>query len=210
MTDDRQDSANHGSDGRTRRRERNVERVLDALIELAAEGRLDPSGEDIAERAGVSHRSLYRYFDDRAALQRAAVDRVMEQISPLLDIKAIGEGALPDRITAFVKARTDTYWGFGPIARTAFSGTWDVVREGIESSRALLGDQLVAQFAPELDMLNHSERRRAIAMLDIPFQFESLEYLVGHAGFDRDDLVEALEAHLRLFLEPLARRRTLD
>lgn len=207
VTDDNQDSPSHGADGRTRRRERNVERVLDALIELAAEGRLDPSGEDIAERAGVSHRSLYRYFDDRTALQRAAIERVMEKIAPLLDIASIGEGALDDRISTFVRARTQTYWGFGPIARTAFSGTWDVVREGIESSRAMLYEQLVAQFRPELDMLNHSERRRTIAMLDVPFQFEALEYLVGHAGFDRDELVAALEEHLRLFLEPLAARR---
>ncbi|NND74130.1 MAG: TetR/AcrR family transcriptional regulator [Ilumatobacter sp.] len=205
MTDNSQ-VAKAGSDGRARRRERNVERVLDALIHLAAEGKLDPSGEEIAERAGVSHRSLYRYFDDRASLQRAAIDRVMDQIAPLLDIADIGTGSLDHRITTFVAARTETYWAFGPIARTAFSGTWDVVREGIESSRSALHDQLVQQFAAELDMLNHSERQRTVAMLDVPFQFEALEYLAGHAGLDRDELVHALESHLRQSLGPLAER----
>ena len=65
------------SDGRRARRERNREAVLDALMELVKEGDDDPSVDDIAARAGVSYRSVYRYFDDRADLFDAATKRAM-------------------------------------------------------------------------------------------------------------------------------------
>src|SRR6266542_3616203 len=46
-------------DGRTARAVRTRRAVVDALLELLAEGDLRPSGERIAERAGVSLRALW-------------------------------------------------------------------------------------------------------------------------------------------------------
>lgn len=44
-------------------------RILDALAELISEGGVDDfSVQDVADRAGVSHRTVYRHFEDRAAL----------------------------------------------------------------------------------------------------------------------------------------------
>ena len=42
------------SDGRSARRERTGDAVLDALVEFTTEGADDPSIDDIADRAGVS------------------------------------------------------------------------------------------------------------------------------------------------------------
>ena len=50
-------------DGRLARRDRNRIAVLDAAIELFAEGVLDPTPDDVATRAGISARSVYRYFE---------------------------------------------------------------------------------------------------------------------------------------------------
>ena len=58
-------------DGRTARRDRNRDAVLDAVIELFTEGHVGLVAADVAERSGVSLRSVYRYFDDLEALARA-------------------------------------------------------------------------------------------------------------------------------------------
>jgi AcrR family transcriptional regulator len=48
-------------DGRTARRLENRERVLDAALELVAEG-ADLDVDAIAQRSGISVRSVYNYF----------------------------------------------------------------------------------------------------------------------------------------------------
>jgi len=51
-------------------------RMIDELVALIAEGRIDISHDLIAERVGVGRRTAYRYFPDRDALLQAAWDRV--------------------------------------------------------------------------------------------------------------------------------------
>ena len=51
-------------DGRNLRRQRNRQAIVNALLELYEEGRIDVSASLIVERAGLSERSLFRYFDD--------------------------------------------------------------------------------------------------------------------------------------------------
>ena len=63
------------TDGRRQRRVHNREAVVDALLDLYREGNLRPSTDEIAERAGLSPRSLFRYFDDVDDLAGAAVAR---------------------------------------------------------------------------------------------------------------------------------------
>ena len=63
------------SDGRTARRDRNREAVLDAVLELFSEDAASPAPDDVAARSGVSLRSVYRYFDDMETLIRAAMAR---------------------------------------------------------------------------------------------------------------------------------------
>jgi AcrR family transcriptional regulator len=63
VSHDSADAAAPGLDGRTLRRERNIEAVRNATLELLAEGS-HPSLGEIAERASVATRSVYRYFGD--------------------------------------------------------------------------------------------------------------------------------------------------
>jgi len=75
--------AGMSGDGRSARRDRNRLAVLDAVIELFSEGVLEPTPDDVAARVGLSARSVYRYFVDRDALLRAAIDRSFERVMPL-------------------------------------------------------------------------------------------------------------------------------
>ena len=66
----------------TGQREQNKEaarvQILDAVIELLADGRSEVNHDAVAERTGISRRTVYRYFDDRQKLLAAASTRVRE------------------------------------------------------------------------------------------------------------------------------------
>ncbi len=73
----------HGAvDGRTMRRTRNRSAVITALLDMIREGDLHPGAAEIAERAGVSHRSIFRYFDDLDDLVRTAIDQAFVDAAP--------------------------------------------------------------------------------------------------------------------------------
>ena len=91
-------------DGRTIRAERTREAVVTALMSLLEEGVLSPTAERVAERAGVSERSIFQHFGDREALFNAAAVRQYERIMPTLHPI---DTTLPlaERLDAFVAQR---------------------------------------------------------------------------------------------------------
>ena len=109
-------------DGRSAIRDRNRDAVLDAVLDLFSEDNLSPGPDEVALRAGLSVRSVYRYFEDHDALSRAAIDRQLERLAPLLLIAAIGEGPLDGRITRFVEARIRLQAELGPPSGPPASG----------------------------------------------------------------------------------------
>ena len=51
-------------DGRVARRQRNIDAVLDVVMDMFVEEAMFPTIEQAATRSGLSLRSLYRYFAD--------------------------------------------------------------------------------------------------------------------------------------------------
>lgn len=58
-------------DGRRRRSERSRDSIVAAMLELVAGGAISPSAEEVAARAGVGLRSVFRHFRDMESLFRA-------------------------------------------------------------------------------------------------------------------------------------------
>jgi AcrR family transcriptional regulator len=189
-------------DGRTARRNRNRDAVLDAMIELTRESDEEPAVERIAERAGVSYRSVYRYFDDRTELMLAAIGRVMGDVWPIFDIERLGEGPLDDRISRFISSRLDAYGQLASLTRLVVrrSLTEPTVLAEFNKVRAFLQDQLETQFASELGDLDPVERDFVVAALDVMFQFEALEFLTRYEGMTNDGLTQVLTRHIHAHL----------
>ncbi len=175
---DRGEPAEH-ADGRTARRDRNRLAVLDAVLELFSEDNLEPGPAEVAERSGVSLRSVYRYYEDRDALARAAIARNLERVQPLFEIGDLGVGPLEDRIERMVAGRLRLYEATAPMVRATVlrSRTNDVVRGRLEQNRRLLREQVEAMFAPELVALPAAERREIAVALDVLLGFDALEHL---------------------------------
>jgi TetR/AcrR family transcriptional regulator, regulator of autoinduction and epiphytic fitness len=106
-------------DGRSLRRERNRDAVIKALLDLIREGNFEPGGAEIAERAGVSHRSVFRYFDDLGDLVRTAITHELTEAIPLGTIEDLGQGTLEHRIEQLVSTRLAMYAHIHGVATVA-------------------------------------------------------------------------------------------
>jgi len=173
-------------DGRTARRDRNRDAVLDAVIELFTEGHVGLVAADVAERSGVSLRSVYRYFDDLEALARAAIARQMERFGPVAEIDHLGEGPLDDRIERIVDSRLRLFEAIGATRRAAIqrAPSNPLLAEQLERTRVALAEQTEAMFAPELAALAAADRRDVAPALDLLLGFESIDQLRRAQGLD--------------------------
>jgi AcrR family transcriptional regulator len=165
-------------DGRTARRDRNRDRVLDAVIELFTEGEV-PVPATVAARSGVSLRSVYRYVEDTDALVRAAIGRHLERAAPLLEVDDLTEGDLPERADRLVAARLRFHDEVGATVRAAIAraGANPALADRLADSRREVRDQVTEAFGPELAELPDDAALAATAAIDALLQVEALDHL---------------------------------
>jgi AcrR family transcriptional regulator len=147
-------------DGRSLRRERNREAVIEAFLALVREGNFDPGGAEIAERAGVSHRSVFRYFDDLADLMMTAIAREVERGLPLGEIDRVGEGSFDDRLERLIDAHLtmlDKLQGIATVTRIR-AVTIPSLTTAFASIAAGFRTVLEQHFAPELARFSAADR----------------------------------------------------
>ncbi len=145
-------------DGRTARAVRTKDAIVDATLGLIDEGDLRPTGPRIAERAGVSVRSIFQHFDDLDALFLAVGTRVVTRVAGLL--RPIDPALdLPGRVTAFVAERVEVLESLTPVLRAALihAATSKVIRHQFDSGHGFFRDQVGEVFATELAVATDSE-----------------------------------------------------
>ena len=124
---------------------------MDALLELNREGNLRPTAKEIAERAGVSLRSVYVHFDDLEDLFLAAAKRHVELVSGML-VEVPATGPLRSRAETMVRMRSRIWEEVGSILRAAalqepFSPT---LARWLAGGRAVANRDTARIFAGEL------------------------------------------------------------
>jgi AcrR family transcriptional regulator len=176
MTGDRAAAA----DGRTRRREQNRDAVIDALLALFAEGSYQPSTAQVAGRAGLSLRSLFRYFDDVDDLHQAAARRQRMLARPLIELIVDPDQPAADKVRAVVGGRARLYEQIGPAARAlrACAHRHEPLAAELARNRAFLRGQLAAVFAPE----TAASGVAVLPAIDVLCSFESYELLRHDQG----------------------------
>jgi TetR/AcrR family transcriptional regulator of autoinduction and epiphytic fitness len=186
------------TDGRNLRRDRNRDAVVTALLDLYREGNLGPSADEIAARAGISARSLFRYFEDIEALVRAAIARQQQYLAPLHAIDASPEMPLAERVERFVAARVRLLEGMGEVGRVARSVATrqPLVLAELARIRATLRRQLTHLFAAEIEGLAPAERRATVAAADVTTSWEAYDLMRNDQGLGRDQAAAAMRAAL--------------
>lgn len=140
-------------DGRTARAVRTREAIVDACIDLVNAGDLRPTAPRIAERAGVSVRSIFQHFDDLETLFGAVGERVVARLGQVI-VPIDADAPLSERLDAFVEQRATVNESLTPIRRAAFihASNSEVVREQFSAGHRFLRAEVEAVFAAELAM----------------------------------------------------------
>ncbi len=140
-------------DGRARRSERSRQAIVDALVALVGSGELQPTAQQVAERAGVSLRSVFRHFRDMESLFAAMDAHLVREVTPLLEEPA-GQGALAHRVAGLAQQPAELFERIAPFKRSA-----NAQRIGSPFLRARHGELVrhlrasLRQWLPELDAL---------------------------------------------------------
>lgn len=105
-------------DGRTARAERTRAAIVDAHLALITEGDLRPTGEKIADRAGVSLRALWTNFKDMETLYEASGERVLAEVDAAYRPIAMTL-PLAERVDEFCRQRARLLQLIAPTARAS-------------------------------------------------------------------------------------------
>ena len=169
-------------DGRAARRERNIDNVLDVVLEMFAEESLFPTIEQASKRSGLSLRSLYRYFADPGELLEAVIKRNREVAADQAHLSSIGQGPLRDRVDDFIAMRMRLYEGIGPVYRATVANAAlnSRIRDELAATRNDLRVQFELQFAPELSERKRSDRVAVLSAGDVITQLDSIDILRRH------------------------------
>ena len=186
-------------DGRRERGNRNKAAVVQALLELYEAGEIQPSAARIAEVAGVSERSVFRYFDDMEDLAATAIDMQWERVRHLYE-GLDSSGNLEQRIEALVEHRMrlfDKTVGVGK-ASMVTSVRSVTVANALHQRRTFLRNQATEQFADEIE--NSAQPAITARIVDYTVSIENIEYLRTSVGLTKPRIRETLSAALRIAL----------
>ena len=187
-----------GTPAATRRRVR----VLDAFIDLVLEGNLPPTVEQVAERAGISKATFFRYFESVNAMRYDTGARMLERF-PLLHVADPGQGPVRERIERFVSLRVELWEKVHLLARlqrTMVLQDPDVAGM-VDSVRELMLDEVHQHFASELQERSAAQRDDAAALIAMITSLESWEQFRNTYGRSpmqtRRAWTQAIESLLR-------------
>ena len=188
-------------DGRTIRAERTRQALVDALVGLLEEGELRPTAERIAERAGVSQRSVFQHFPDREVFFEAVAREQYEQI--VREVRPVDASRpLAERIDAFTAERARILERIAPVRRAAvlIEHESEVVAGWLTSARAGAASEVERVFRRELESLERGERTVILAALVSASSFTAWESYRVHQGLGIERSRAAVRATLAALL----------
>jgi len=111
------------TDGRVQRSERSRESIVQAMLELIGEGSLTPTAQQVAERADVGVRTVFRHFSDMETLFAAMNERISETVKVLF-VDEVQTGPFEDRVEALVERRMMIFGRLAPYVRSSTIQRW--------------------------------------------------------------------------------------
>lgn len=112
------DSAQSEPDGRRRRGQDNRARIVAAMMEIIHGGNVAPSAEQVAVRADVGLRTVFRHFQDMDSLYREIAAVVGGRVRAALD-RPLAAPDWPGRVLELLARRNEAFEMIAPFKRAA-------------------------------------------------------------------------------------------
>lgn len=186
-------------DGRTLRALRTREAIVDATIAQIDEGDLRPTAPRVAERAGVSVRSIFQHFADLESLHAAVAERLAVRLAALV-LPIPPDLPIDERVERFVRQRGTLLEAVTPIRRAAavhgpFS---EEIQARLRDGQAFLRAELAAAFGPELERLDDADE--VLDALDATCSWATWDLLRNGLGRDQEAAGRTMARLLRSLL----------
>ncbi len=187
------------TDGRVLRGERTRVLIVAAILELLREGVARPTAEQVAARARVGPRTVFRHFDDMESLYAAMNALLAEEIRPFLSPEAERfSGSTDERMRELVRRRMKIYECIAPARRRSFEpeARSSVVQRGLARFNRLLAAQTQEALGPELEGRDPD----LLEALDAILSFEFWDRLSRVQRIGRSRVAVILEFTVAMFL----------
>ena len=140
-----------------------------------------PTGQQVADRAGLALRTVFRHFSDMESLYASVSERVREMVQPHLEELPQG-GTTEARIDALVRHRCEIFQMIAPYQRSSRARLWN--------SPFLKADH--ARFVQQ-QRANLRHGLPEVVSLPVPAQ-QIAELVVSFEGWDRMRQEQALSS----------------
>lgn len=104
-------------DGRVLRGARNHALIVKAIYDIVRSGKVEPTIEEVATRAGVGVRTIFRQFNDLETLSRRLSERVIAEVIEL-GLPTPPSGRLADDLPALIARRARVFEHLLPFRRS--------------------------------------------------------------------------------------------
>ena len=188
-------------DGRIARRERNRAAILAALGDILGSGNLEPTAEQVATRAGVQVRTLFRHFPDMASLHAELAGRIRAEVVPqLAAVPTTGDPA--ERVRRLVAARAVAFERILPFKRAGNAMRWRL--DFLQDHHATIVRDLRRHLLLVLPELREHDGA-ALAAFELATSFEAWDRLRADQHLKPERAGEAMEFAALAILAALPR-----
>ncbi|MEP0391892.1 MAG: TetR/AcrR family transcriptional regulator [Erythrobacter sp.] len=121
------------SDGRRARSQASRSKIIRAIMDLIEAGDPDPSTANVAKKAGVGLRSLFRHFEDKDAIYRELDSILMKAYRPVIEAPYSSDG-WQDRLKEMIERRCEVNEATAPyrISTTAMRRRSKFLKENFQ------------------------------------------------------------------------------
>ena len=165
------------------RAERNREAVVEAILDLLCEGVENPTAEAIAERSGVSVRSVFRTLRRPRVVACRRGSSTLGANPDLFEPPPSG-GSLASRIDELAARRSRLFEAMTPVRVVGerLRGRSEVIDERLEFARELLRSQVTTLFEPELTRESGATRRDLLDAVEVATSWSTWNLLRTDQG----------------------------
>ena len=185
------------ADGRRRRGQDNRARIVEAMLEIIHAGEVSPSAEQVAQRADVGLRTVFRHFQDMDSLYREMSGVIEGELRAVVGRPFRSED-WRERVIELIERRAAAFEKLAPFLRAS-----DVFRyrsKFLEAAHARLAAALRAILKAQLPPDVARDRLRLEA-LDLLLSFEAWSRLRRQQGLSPRRARETLDATVRSLLD---------